>query len=489
MNTEASGAPPRSQMEPSLTDLPPELIGEIVLRMSAADVDTMVCTHPYLRDAACANPVWIKRCLDDFGVRVDRAVAEETGPCSVYAFYQLILRNSGPYLGPLQRSNLPQYSGLFQLVHDGGLGLVCLEWLPPPPKDGVRSPMRLNQFYSVTLARASAQDQHGQPDPKAASAQEQQQHAQKAAAAGGGCVTSPSAWYRVDCKVLDSFNGSPTVTVGEMDGALCVHTPGSVDFTREPDRFRCLWYIFAHRDHGIVHLEELDGNHRMIILEKAMKIYNTRDLYVLERPDLLITPPKGHSMPLPITAGLFKGSYGPHGTELIHLRYHEESGTVFFSGTKVTGDPNVPVGKQTFVGDLSKDSLFMQLEEQASLENILEASDPQFGPQSRYDPSAPVQPFQLPTNCHARLSEVADTEPKYCLSRFRCRCKIARENYSMPQWIMGNMIIFSEDVFGVLFIKLRCMNFFHRVPAAEIAARSLAELAHLEVIEDCGDVR
>ena len=86
--------------------------------------------------------------------------------------------------------------------------------------------------------------------------------------------------------------------------------------------------------------------------------------YVLERPDLLIAPPMVHSMPVPLKAGLFKGSYGPHGTELIHLRYHEESGTVFFSGTKVTGDPNVPVGKQTFVGDLSKDSLFMQLEEQ-----------------------------------------------------------------------------------------------------------------------------
>lgn len=467
-------------MERSLTDLPPELIGEIVLRMSAADVDTMVCTHPYLRNAACANTVWIRRCLDDFGVKVDRAVAEETGPCSVYAFYQLILRNSGPYLGPLQRSNLPQYSGLFQLVHDGGLGLVCLEWLPPPPKDGVRAPMRLIKFYSVTLARAAEHEvQPLRVEPAAAAK----------AAAGAGCVASPSSWYRVDCAVLDSFNGSPSVTVGEMDGALCVHTPGSVDFTREPDRFRCLWYIFANRDHGIVHLEELDGNHRMIILEKAMKIYNTRDLYVLERPDLLIAPPMIHSMPVPLKAGLFKGSYGPHGTELIHLRYHEESGTVFFSGTKVTGDPNVPVGKQTFVGDLSKDSLFMQLEEQASLENILEASDPQFGPQSRFDPAAPVQPFQLPVNCHAKLSEVADAEPKSCLSRFRCRCKIARENYTMPQWIMGNLIIFNEDVFGVLFIKLRCMNFFHRVPAAEIAARSLAELAHLEVMNDFGDVR
>ena len=57
----------------------------------------------------------------------------------------------------------------------------------------------------------------------------------------------------------------------------------------------------------------------------------------------------------------------------------------------------------------------------------------------------------------------------------------------MPQWISGNLVIFSEDVFGVLFIKLRCMNFFHRVPAAEVAARSLAELAHLHVVDNFGD--
>ena len=75
-------------------------------------------------------------------------------------------------------------------------------------------------------------------------------------------------------------------------------------------------------------------------------------------------------MPVPIPEGIFKGSYGPHGTELIHLKYHEESGTVFFSGTKVTGDPNVPVGKQTFVGDLSKDSLFMQLENQVGKKTL-----------------------------------------------------------------------------------------------------------------------
>ena len=243
-------------MERSLTDLPPEMIGEIVLRTDAGDVDSMVRAHPYLRDAACDNTVWIRRCLDDFAVRVDRAVAEEMGPCSVYAFYQLILRNSGPYLGPLQRSNLPQYSGLYQLVHDGGLGLVCLEWLPPTPKDGVRAPMRLIKFYSVALTRAAQR----QPE-------------------GGGSCASPSAWYKVDCTVLDAFNGSPTITVGEMGGGvLCVHTPGCADFTRAPDQLRCLWSIFANRDHGIVHPEELDGNHRKIIMDKAMNIYNSRDL-------------------------------------------------------------------------------------------------------------------------------------------------------------------------------------------------------------------
>lgn len=42
--------------------------------------------------------------------------------------------------------------------------------------------------------------------------------------------------------------------------------------------------------------------------------------------------------------GLYKGSYGPHGDELVHIK----SDGFFLSGLKITGDANVPRGQWTF---------------------------------------------------------------------------------------------------------------------------------------------
>ena len=48
--------------------------------------------------------------------------------------------------------------------------------------------------------------------------------------------------------------------------------------------------------------------------------------------------------------GLFKGDYGPHGVELIHLQA-PHSGIKRLKGIKVNGDPNVPFNKITFEVD------------------------------------------------------------------------------------------------------------------------------------------
>ena len=48
-----------------------------------------------------------------------------------------------------------------------------------------------------------------------------------------------------------------------------------------------------------------------------------------------------------LLGGLFKGDYGPHGVELIHLQA-PHSGIKGLKGIKVTGDPNVPFNKITF---------------------------------------------------------------------------------------------------------------------------------------------
>ena len=51
------------------------------------------------------------------------------------------------------------YSGLYQLVHDGKLGLLCLQWVPPPPRMGLQLPMTLQKFFSVSLAGLDIREQ------------------------------------------------------------------------------------------------------------------------------------------------------------------------------------------------------------------------------------------------------------------------------------------------------------------------------------------
>ena len=69
---------------------------------------------------------------------------------------------------------------------------------------------------------------------------------------------------------------------------------------------------------------------------------------------------------MPIEPGLFKGDYGCHGTELVHLSYSNEGDEgVMFSGMKVTGDPNVPSGRNSFKGNVTIDSLRIPIYDQA----------------------------------------------------------------------------------------------------------------------------
>ena len=71
--------------------------------------------------------------------------------------------------------------------------------------------------------------------------------------------------------------------------------------------------------------------------------------------------------PVPITPGIFKGDYGSHGTQLIQLSFSQEDSTgLMFTGTKITGDPNVPAGRRSFKGSLN-DGLIMPMDEQVRI--------------------------------------------------------------------------------------------------------------------------
>ena len=70
-------------------------------------------------------------------------------------------------------------------------------------------------------------------------------------------------------------------------------------------------------------------------------------------------------------AGVFKGTYGPHGIELINLTYQKsptEDGSLILEGSKLTGDPNVPFREVSFRADLSRPVFYTNVEDQVQQE-------------------------------------------------------------------------------------------------------------------------
>lgn len=65
------------------------------------------------------------------------------------------------------------------------------------------------------------------------------------------------------------------------------------------------------------------------------------DLRPRPRPQLSSHPP--HLTPAPFS-GLYVGTFGPHGPELLRVSRQVEGGQEWAVATKLTGDPNVPAG-------------------------------------------------------------------------------------------------------------------------------------------------
>ena len=302
----------------SFNDLPPEIIVEIVMRMSGSDIHSLAETSVYIRNAVYANITWIRRCKREFDIEVDPSKAEEAGEGSVCSFYLQILQPFGPFLGPLKITNVKKhYGGMFQLVHDGGLGLTCYEWVPPTVMKGVQNPMSLLKCCSVTVAK-EAEGNH------------------------------PN---------FETFDTIYDLVIMKVDQNKCLLQTNS--------------HIYK-KDFGITRLKELvlsEPDRELLAEWKKRENYDEDDddfhRYHLQ-PAFSMLPEAKLSSPVPIPPGLFKGEYNEMGsqcTELVHLSYHEDAGGITFIGRKVTGDIHVPAEKISFKGNLD-DCLQMTLHEQ-----------------------------------------------------------------------------------------------------------------------------
>nr|XP_025860735.1 F-box only protein 31 isoform X1 [Vulpes vulpes] len=234
-----------------------------------------------------------------------------------------------------------------------------------------------------------------------------------------------------------------------------------------------------------------------------------------------------------IRPGLFKGTYGSHGLEIVMLSFHGKCAR----GTKITGDPNIPAGQQTVEIDLMHR---IQLPDVESLRNFNELSrivlevreqvrqeqqqqengpedgegrgqqsprEPQRGPaqpsaelpaekgrESRDGeaeaaaPPAPEQPaqsgqgqpFVLPVGVSSRNEDY----PRTCRMCFYGTGLIAGHGFTSPERTPGVFILFDEDRFGFIWLELKSFSLYSRVQATFQNAEAPSPQAFEEMLKN-----
>ncbi|XP_043350818.1 F-box only protein 31 isoform X3 [Dermochelys coriacea] len=201
--------------------------------------------------------------------------------------------------------------------------------------------------------------------------------------------------------------------------------------------------------------------------------------------------------------GLFKGTYGSHGLEIVMLSFHGKKA----KGTKITGDPNIPAGQQTVEIDLAHpiqlpdienlrnfnelSRIVLEVQEQVRREQQQqqeeEGQDEEEGrsqqsdsqqseqPAQRDDAGAEgteaegaaaahesvptSQPFVLPVGVISRNEDY----PRTCRMCFYGTGLIAGHGFTSPERTPGIFILFDDDRFGFIWLELKSFSLYSRI--------------------------
>ncbi|XP_076063236.1 F-box only protein 31-like [Oratosquilla oratoria] len=168
-------------------------------------------------------------------------------------------------------------------------------------------------------------------------------------------------------------------------------------------------------------------------------------------PGSLLT--NGDKLPDQIFApGLFKSSYGLHGIEIIMFKYENEKE---IHGIKVTGDVNVCASQITVKAGL-RHPVTLTDQEQKSL-TFLRKLKPK--PYRKGVTSNGIMPFFMPENCDTEGYPV----PARCSARYFGCGQIAEIGFRNPNFTPVHLIIFSNDLIGVLWLKYNDINMYERI--------------------------
>lgn len=440
---EASVGPPHPQ---SLLDLPPEILVEIFSSLPGTALPNLALVCKKFRQILNTETIWRRRCTNEFGMNDDPRKMEIVGMSSRELYVKLL----HPYrhiLG-LWQPDIGPYGGLLNVVVDG---LFIIGWMYLPPHDPrVEDPMRRRPLFRIHMLeknKATVECMYGHKGPHK-----------------GDIQTVKKDEFSTKCNQTDHHR-MPGGRQEEFRTWL------------EEEWGRTLEDIFHE------HMQEL-------ILMKF--IYTSQYDNCLTYRRIYLPPYLPSDLLQP---GLFKGTYGSHGLEIIMLSFHGSKA----KATKLTGDPNVPAGQLTLEIDLNRPLRLPDLEHQRNMDELqqlvmgvheevqrsLQAQDvpsegaeasPSLGAEnSESDPPAGVETVEpAAATCSATsepqsfvlpLGVIARNEvyPRTCKMCFYGTGLIAGHGFTSPERTPGLFVLFDDDRFGFIWLELKSFSMYSRL--------------------------
>ena len=443
-----------------LNKLSVEIIERVILQLSAIDIVNLgKCCHR-LHEITTNEMIWKELIWRHYGLDIKKT--DNSKGKSARLFYLRILARFGSLLSStFQRNNFTYYGGIVKVVyHD--FALYVLE-LDPPPFPNVLKGLQPQVICRISLDKY---------DEKGVVRIEQE---------------------TTDYGEIQSIEVIKAATDDKIITFSIISKVSTLPFVVDLRGEIAAWFeadIGPGPSEGIVRVQEF-AKRFGLMQNMAFEKLSDRIDFLNQGVQLCTALPSLKDTPLshfwPMTPGVFKGTYGPHGIEIIKVGYESNPSTeyrceAFIVGEKLYGDRNVPCNQLTFKAFLNK-PMTLTSEGQSTIKKIEEhmISSKKSVLPSR-DTKPITQPFILPDECDCEFPLDDNEVFSNALWRFEATCQIAEDKYKSPQWIKGNLVVFSDDLFGVIFMAeahgFNSMTIYHRVQ------EKLSAICYEDLFED-----
>ncbi|NXT69519.1 FBX31 protein, partial [Chaetops frenatus] len=463
-------ASPAGRAPLSLLELPPELLVQIFGSLPGTDLPSLARVCTTFRRILRTDTIWRRRCREEYGVCENLRKLEITG-VSCRDVYAKLLHRYRHILG-LWQPDIGPYGGLLNVVVDG---LFIIGWMYLPPHDPhVDDPMRFKPLFRIHLMERK-------------------------------CAT-------VECMYghKGPHNGHIQIVKKDEFSTKCNQTDHHRMSGGRQEEFR----TWLREEWGRT-LEDIFHEHMQeLILMKF--IYTSQYDNCLTYRRIYLPPSSPDDL---IQPGLFKGTYGTHGLEIVMLSFHGKKA----KGTKITGDPNIPAGQQTVEIDLAHplqlpdienlrdfselSRIVLEVQEQVRREEQereqrhegeehsqqaasqpasplgerAEGEETAAGAEGMTQDKAPAsQPFMLPMGVISRNEDY----PRTCRICFYGTGLIAGHGFTSPERTPGVFVLFDDDRFGFIWLDLKSFSLYSRIKVSFQNAQAPSREAFDEMLKN-----